>query len=181
MVCAMSKKESINFMGDLVLGDQPIVYGFGFDSKWGSKKYSGIFDGVYEYTVSTKYNVDIWGDDCWGCPRYDVFVGLRNVKCDISIVKAFVDIYSNFGAFNGCREFADIRKRRLEDLLSQCWEYSHLNIREREDIDYAPLEDKSVVSYSGKEYVLLKTKLENAAIKKSHYELFLKILEETCT
>ena len=132
----------------------------------------------FEKAVSTKYNVDIWGDDCWGCPGYDVFVGLKQVKCDISIVKAFVDICSNFWAVNREREFADIRKRRLEDLLSQCWEYSHLNIRERENIDYAPLEDKSVVSYSGKEYVLLKTKLENAAIKKSHYELFLKILEE---
>ena len=53
----MSKNESINFMGDLVLGDQPIIYGFGFDSIWGSKKYSGIFNGVYEHTVSTKYNV----------------------------------------------------------------------------------------------------------------------------
>lgn len=53
----MSKNESINFMGDLVLGDQPVIYGFGFDSIWGVKKYSGIFDGVSDHTLSTKYNV----------------------------------------------------------------------------------------------------------------------------
>ena len=53
----MCKNESVNFMGDLVLGDQPVIYGFGFDSVWGPKKYSGIFDGVCECTVSTKYNV----------------------------------------------------------------------------------------------------------------------------
>lgn len=53
----MNKNESINFMGDLVLGDQPVIYGFGFDSIWGSREYSDIFSGVSGCTLSVKYNV----------------------------------------------------------------------------------------------------------------------------
>lgn len=53
----MNKKESINFMGDLIFGDQPIIYGFGFDSIWGPKNYAGIFSGISSCTLSAKYNV----------------------------------------------------------------------------------------------------------------------------
>ncbi len=53
----MFKNNSINFMGDLIVGDQPVIYGFGFDSTWHKKEYEGVFDGVSDALVSVKYNV----------------------------------------------------------------------------------------------------------------------------
>lgn len=50
-------ENTINFMGDLILGDQPVIYGAGLNSKWQHKKFRGIFDGVKPVLQNAKYNV----------------------------------------------------------------------------------------------------------------------------
>lgn len=39
----------IGFVGDLMFGDQPVTFGYGFNSQHSSNNYSGIFDGVNNY------------------------------------------------------------------------------------------------------------------------------------
>lgn len=34
------------FGGDMIFGDQPVLFGFGFDSEWKKVGYKGIFDGI---------------------------------------------------------------------------------------------------------------------------------------
>lgn len=36
----------IGFVGDLILGDQPVIFGCGVDSYWHVNKYNGLFDGA---------------------------------------------------------------------------------------------------------------------------------------
>lgn len=38
--------KKIGFVGDLILGDQPVIFGCGVDSYWSVKKYQGLFDGA---------------------------------------------------------------------------------------------------------------------------------------
>lgn len=132
----------------------------------------------FEKAVSMKYKVEVWEDDCWGCPCLDILVGLRNVKCDIGIVEDFIKIYSTVNSSIMVNDFSEIKKQRLERLLESFLQKANFKICERKDISYIPIEENCVVSYIGKEYVLLKNNLETAAIKKSYYDLFFKILEE---
>ena len=49
--------SAIQFVGDLILGDQPVLYGFGFNSIWGKHQYQGIFEGVKGTLHKAEYNV----------------------------------------------------------------------------------------------------------------------------
>ena len=47
----------INFLGDLIFGDQPVLFGLGFDSKWSKYGYKGIFSYVSGITNSAEINI----------------------------------------------------------------------------------------------------------------------------
>lgn len=50
--------RKIGFVGDLILGDQPVIFGCGVDSFWHKKNYEGLFDGAtkvlreFDYTIA---------------------------------------------------------------------------------------------------------------------------------
>ena len=132
----------------------------------------------FERALSGKIKFNVWEEDFLGCPGCDVCVGLRNVKCDILIVKEFINIYLNSELLEKSNNFSEIRSRRLERFFSGHLTSHFFKIKERENIDYLPIDDNCVVSYIGEEFVLLKGNSENAAIKKCYYDLFVKILEE---
>lgn len=48
---------NINFTGDLMFGDQPVKFGFGFDSLHNSKGYTNIFNGVKDVFNEADYNI----------------------------------------------------------------------------------------------------------------------------
>lgn len=52
----MDKKEGIMFLGDLLLCDQPVLYGFGFDSMY-CEHYSDAFENVKQILSSYKFVV----------------------------------------------------------------------------------------------------------------------------
>lgn len=47
----------IQFVGDLIFGDQPVIFGCGFDGKWNKNNYSEIFAGVKNEFNSSDINV----------------------------------------------------------------------------------------------------------------------------
>lgn len=49
--------SKINFVGDLILGDQPVLFGFGFDSIWNGKGYKGILSDVESILTVADFNV----------------------------------------------------------------------------------------------------------------------------
>ncbi len=132
----------------------------------------------FEKALSTRYNVEVWDDDCWGCHCQDVCVGVQQVKCDVAIVKNFVDIYSTLASEEYFGELSNIRNYRIKHLFGEYLNGSSIIIREKDEIDYAPIEDANVVFYNGQEFVLLKNNSGSAAVKKCHYEVFIKLLEE---
>ena len=131
----------------------------------------------FEKALSRRYKSEVWADDYWGCPCVDVLVGWRNIKCDIRIVKDFIEIYSTFDLLQGNSGLPETRKFRLERLLGGRTVNSGFQICERADINYTPLENNCIF-YIGKEYILLKNQSETAAIQKCHYDLLMEILED---
>lgn len=47
----------INFVGDLMFGDQPVKFGYGFDSQHSGNNYSGVFNNVKEVFSESDYNI----------------------------------------------------------------------------------------------------------------------------
>lgn len=47
----------IYFVGDLIFGDQPVIFGCGFDGIWNKSKYKGIFDGVKQEFGKSDVNI----------------------------------------------------------------------------------------------------------------------------
>lgn len=48
---------TIQFMGDLIIGDQPVILGCGFDGIWNQTHYREIFDGVKDVLQNADINV----------------------------------------------------------------------------------------------------------------------------
>lgn len=49
--------NKIHFVGDLILGDQPVLYGFGLNSIWQKAEYNGLFAGVKELLNDADYTI----------------------------------------------------------------------------------------------------------------------------
>ena len=47
----------INFVGDLIFGDQPVKFGYGFDSQHSSQAYASVFDGVRQAFGTADFTV----------------------------------------------------------------------------------------------------------------------------
>lgn len=65
---------TINFVGDLILGDQPVKFGYGFDSIHSKNHYSKILNGVSDEFGMADYNV----------ANFEAVIGERNTKKTIS-------------------------------------------------------------------------------------------------
>ena len=49
--------SEINFVGDLIFGDQPVLFGTGFDSRWSKCGYEGIFYYVKNVTNNAEFTI----------------------------------------------------------------------------------------------------------------------------
>lgn len=47
----------IQFVGDLIFGDQPVIFGCGFDGMWQDVHYKGVFEGVKDEFLSSDINI----------------------------------------------------------------------------------------------------------------------------
>lgn len=65
--------ETINFMGDLIIGDQPVIFGCGFDSWWKDSHYREIFQGVKPVLMKAVYNI----------ANFEAVVKNRETKCHV--------------------------------------------------------------------------------------------------
>ncbi len=134
-----------------------------------------------KYMRQLPFNIDTNIDDCWGCPCYDVYVGITNAQCDVNLAKKFVDLTLTFDSLDLPRNLDVFRAQRLSEILQRFetnLSSSRINIIERDPIDYRPLSNNKIIAHYGEEYVLLKDKESNAAISKCLYDIFLSILDE---
>ena len=145
---------------------------------------------IFTYYVQNDYvkffqqaqiDVDIHTDDCWGCPCYDTYVGLTQVPCDVISAKEFVELTRKFDTSLLPYSFKEYRKRKLDEVLKHNrldGTSSDFSIREKENIDYRPMDTERTVFYFGWEYILFKSEGINAAITKEYYDIFMRILDE---
>lgn len=134
-----------------------------------------------KYMRQLPFTIDTNIDDCWGCPCYDVYVGIANAQCDVNIAKKFVDLTLIFDSLGLPRDLNAFRSQRLSEILQHFGTNlspSRINIIAREDIDYRPLSNEKTIVHCGEEYVLLKNEDSDAAIPKCLYDIFLCILDE---
>lgn len=98
----------IAFVGDMIFGDQPVLFGFGFDSHWKKCSYDGIFDNVmkpfdevdtvianFESIIRTRnssYAVNDWSMCC------DDTIVEQLTKANISVVSVANNHIYDFGA-----------------------------------------------------------------------------------
>ncbi len=172
----MNKTETINFMGDMLFGDQPVMYGFGFDSIWGNKKYSDIFVGVIDSTLSTKYNVANF--EAVIRKRHEhMSVSDWSMCCDENIVgelkKANINIVSiaNNHTMDYGREWFDYTVKCLSD--------AGIGIVGLKDTPYIKLEiyDKKVAIVSAS-YLNVKAKKDIGYFYNPSYENWEQVLRE---
>lgn len=145
---------------------------------------------IYQFFVQQEYEkylsqlpfaIDTNAEDCWGCPCYDVYVGLTNVPCDVDLAKKFVELTKTFDSLDSPCDLNAFKTKKLSEILQRNglnFSSSQINIIERNPIDYRPLSKDKTIVHCGSEYVLIRNEELNAAIPKCLYDIFLCIIDE---
>lgn len=123
-------------------------------------------------------DVQIWEDGCWGCPCFEMNVGLSHVPCDIHLVRKFMEAINTNSEETEKLSNEEWRERKIGEIFQNSQFGSPIDVQKRTDIDYKPLKNDNVVQYVGKEYVFFKSAEKVAAISKNHYESLLTFIEE---
>ena len=134
-----------------------------------------------KFLQKSQIDVDIYTDDCWGCPCYDTYVGLMQIPCDVISAKEFVALTQKFDTSLLPYSFKEYRKQKLDEVLKHYrldGDSSNFCIREKENINYRPMDAERTVFYFGVEYILFKSDGINAAITKEYYDICMRILNE---
>jgi len=133
------------------------------------------------YLQQLPFDIDTQYDDCWGCPCYEVYVGLTRVPSEVKLAKDFVDLTIQFDSLSlpcNVNEYKEQRVNRILKKFGLNLSSTDFNIVERDVIDYKPIDNEQVVFYVGKESVLFKSNEMHASITKHYYNVFMEILDE---
>ena len=134
-----------------------------------------------KYLRQLPFTIDTNIEDCWGCPCYDVYVGITNVQCDVNLAKKFIELTRTFDSLDAPRDLNAFKTRKLNEILQRFGtniSSSQISIIVRDPIDYKPLSNDKTIVHCGSEYVLIRNEELNAAIPKYLYDIFLCILNE---
>lgn len=161
-----------------------------YEDRLSSEYYSEIEGEVFTFLEQKElehnlkqlpFQLDVWGDGCYGCYGADVHVGFCSVPCSVDIVKQFIKKAKYAAEQQSGLSLTHLLRKKLEDVLQRKGILKTnvpFQIEVRKDIDYKPFPDNETLFYVGDEYVLFKTLDSNGAISRDHYDLFNNIINE---